>query len=252
MVRKNLSIEIDSKYKALIVNAIQESLKRYYIQYKSEYKTKTNNGRHTITWDFINSGIDLELPKDRFEIIDCKRGIWELILIYDKQTKWLFSLMKDKRFSQLRKQVRKNKVHYLEALGSINNELNTYLDQQITLFELQSDERLENIENTVSSMLSMLKNEVIRYCLISFTNSYEEITSISASIFNYNLSIQYEESWNDYVSVDFNTIIDIVADSKDNNDEELEDIELPLKVNINEDIELPHKEDEKQDVQYNK
>jgi hypothetical protein len=247
MLLKDLNIDLNPEYKKSIVESIQEGLTKYSVNYKEEFKTKTNNGKHFVIWDFINTEINNEMPEHRFEIIVSVRGIWQLILIQDKSTRCLYSIMKEKRFKQLQHRVKKDKVHYLDVLTSINSDLKKHSNAQITMFKLVCEERQEYIEKTLEDMLHKLKAEVERYVLISFSDKNNEITSVGAYIVTDTLDVVYQENWEEYVHIGYDSVIGSLEHKYDTEAEELEEIELPLKVRTNDNI-VSLKETEKQSV----
>jgi hypothetical protein len=212
-----------------MVQSVQDGLKKYSNQYRNEFNTKTNNGRHFITWDFINTELDV-LPEYKFETIVSKRGMWELVLIYDKETKWLYTLMKDKRLKQLQQSVKKDGIHYLEALASLNADLNDLEYEQLSMFELTSEDRKDCINKTLDEMIHTLKSDVERYALITFADINYEITSISAYIMTEQLEIVSKENWEEYIQAEFDLVINPIEKSHIVNNEEIEDIPLLLKV----------------------
>lgn len=246
MLKEDLKVDLSEEYKISIVKAVQEGLKQYSANYKKEFNTITNNGQHSVIWDFINTEVIKEMPSSKFEVIVAKRGLWELILIFDKETNHLYSLMKEKRLRQLQHRIRKDTIHYIDALVKNNADLNELASEQTNMFEYIDEDRNEHIDKTLCEMLHAIKEKVERYILVTFSDSNYEVLSISADIVAENLDIVYSESWEQYIQAEFDMVISSLKDSYDNDDEVTEDIPLSLKVVANEEIIL-EKDIEKQE-----
>ena len=176
-------------------------------------------------WDKINTECSYVLPKNKFDVVACKRGVWELILIYDKETKNLFTLMKEQRFETLLKSISVNKVHYLEALTMCNiNDTEEYIEQTTFFNELTEDKK-EKIEKTLEVMLKKIDGEIEKYVLIRFNDREFELASITASIITPYLTIIMQENWSEYIQPKY----DIVINNTNELEAEDEDISLTLK-----------------------
>lgn len=220
----NKTIDLEEEFKRLIVQGVQNGLDRYR-EYKIENKTITNLGSIGTKWDKINTECSYALPKNKFDVVACKRGVWELILIYDKETKNLFTLMKEQRFETLLKSISVNKVHYLEALTMCNiNDTEEYIEQTTFFNELTEDKK-EKIEKTLEVMLKKIDGEIEKHVLIRFNDREFELSSITASIITPYLTIIMQENWSEYIQPKY----DIVINNTNELEAEDEDISLTLK-----------------------
>ncbi|MBU3105759.1 DUF5986 family protein [Clostridium gasigenes] len=224
-----MTINLNEEYKIILVQAMQNGLERFK-DYKIENRTITNMGSTGTKWDMINSECKDALPKLKFDVVICKRGIWQLVLMYDKETKSLYTLMKDKRFEDLLKVVSKDKVHYLEALTTVNIDLSEEAQEQITLFEDFTKGKTEKIERTVRQLFKNIDGQIERHVLITFTDKNFELYSISASIITPSLQVLLKEDWAQYIQPKYDLDIndnDLLCDDG-------EDINLTLKTKIDE------------------
>lgn len=228
----NKAINLEEEFKRLIVQGIQNGLDQYR-EYKIENKTITNLGSIGTKWDKINTECSYALPKNKFDVVACKRGVWELILIYDKETNNLFTLMKEQRFETLLKSINVNKVHYLEALTMCNiNDTEEYIEQT-TFFNELTDNKKEKIEKTLEVMLKKIDGKIKKNILVRFNDREFELSSITASIMTPYLTIITQENWAEYIQPKY----DIVIKYTNELDVEDEDISLTLKSDNSDKIE---------------
>ncbi|MGE5632196.1 MAG: DUF5986 family protein, partial [Caulobacteraceae bacterium] len=172
------AIPLDDNHKSLIIQAISDGNKKEVLDFMAEYDLETYNGIHFLKWDFANTNLLRNLSDDRFQCLKIKRGPWKLVLVYDKETKYLYSLMNKHRFLQLQERVNKEQVHYIDALALINKGLRgNGKNKQLRLFIVKSDKT--NTKNLLKEILQQIDGEVIRFTVIAFSNEKDEITSVS-------------------------------------------------------------------------
>ena len=220
----DLIIDMKEEDKKLIVQALQNALDKFN-EHITNTRTITNMGHIGTKWDIINTECRDALPKTKYDVVVCKRGVWQLILMYDKDTKTLYTLMKEKRYEDVCKTVKSNKVHYLEAIATVNKELVEEWQEQIAFFEGFNELKVEKIQNTVEQLLNKIDGEVKKHVLITFTDKNLELCSVSALIVTPSLQILYKEEWTEYIEPKYS--LDV---SNINIDSEEEEIELGLKV----------------------
>ena len=149
MVKYDISLDFNDK--ECIVDAILSGLEKSH-DYFTSNRTITNNGREGERWNYINEEVKNTLS-DKFEVSLCKRRIWEIILIYDKETKCLYSLMKDKRLGELREEIKSNGMHYATVLATYINshfqyevqEQMTFIDESDSLYDEKLEENFKEI-----------------------------------------------------------------------------------------------------------
>ena len=223
--------------KLAIIKAIADGYKKDIQDFKAEFNIETFNSIHFLKWDFANTNIINTLTDDRFQCIKVKRGSWTIVMIYDTETHFLYTLMKEERLAQLQDRVVKEKVHYLDALSSINKGLegksNHNKSLQLSFFTEESVWD-ESVESLLEELLGNLKGKVEQYVLIAFSMDKSEIKSIRAIIPNEHLAVTYEEEWTDLIPVDFDTSNPYESSILEDEDEEIE-IKLRKNAILNED-----------------
>jgi hypothetical protein len=213
----DLIIDMAVEDKKIVVQALQNGLERFH-EHISNTKTITNMGYTGTKWDMINTECRDALSEKKYDVVVCKRGVWQLILMYDKDSKTSYTLMKEKRYEDVCKTVKSNKVHYLEAIATVNEDLVKEKQEQMAFFEGFNELKIEKIENTVEQLLNNIDGEVKKHVLITFTDKNLELSSISALIVTPSLQILYKEDWTEYIepkySLDVNNV-DINSDDEE-------------------------------------
>ena len=106
----------------------------------------TQNSTPTRIWDHLNTNLCRHFNK--FDIVahPTKRGAWGFMPIFERETGFLYILMREKRLNTLKKESpKRKKVHYTEALSkSLNGDL-VARQYQIPLLEVD-DEKFRNEE----------------------------------------------------------------------------------------------------------
>jgi len=191
-------------FRAVVAQAIKDACIEDLKEVRRQFGMKTFSSRHSLSRDIMNTHISRRLDSNRFCIETFNRGAHEFIVIYDKSEKTLYSIMKYKTFKGLEKSKKKANVHYLEALGSFNNN-NLAEKYQIKFFK--DEYRKSQIEDLLFKIVSKeVIDQVEVHKLITFDIKNNELASISVFQLNSELDIINEESWNDYIQVDYDYI----------------------------------------------
>lgn len=191
-------------FRTIVAQAIKDSCIEDLKEVRSQFGMKTFSCRHSLSRDIMNTHISRRLDPNRFSVEIFNRGAHEFIVIYDKIEKTLYSIMKYKTFKGLEKSKKKTNVHYLEALGFFNND-KIAEKYQIKFFE--DEYRKSQIEDLLFKIVSKeVIEEVKVHKLITFDIKNNELASISVFQLNSELDIINEESWNDYITVDYDDI----------------------------------------------
>lgn len=214
------NIPLPDEYKDSIMEAISYGVKDDIIQFKKDTNLVTENGLKFLKWDFINTNIARAVSCDRLEWTIIKRGGWKLVLIYDRETKLLYSLMSENNFEILRKRSKIDKVHYIDALSLINNNLKAKNQvTQLTLFDI-NDENIEmQKEDLLKDILQHINGEVQYYAVITFSTKKYELSSVVTYIPTPQLEVAYLEDWSNHIPVDFDVHLTIDDDVEEDDDE---------------------------------
>ncbi|MEK3719261.1 DUF5986 family protein [Paenibacillus sp. FSL H8-0034] len=243
-------IPLSDQEKSAFIEAIYNAHKNDIRDFILEYDLETQNCIHFLRWDFTNTNIIRKFQGQRFQCLKVKRGPWKFVLIYDRETMFLYSLMRDKRFGELQDRTSRQRVHYADALASHNQSLEDvsdverFLEQD--LFDMDGAIWADEVQEVLKELTANIEGEVKYYSVITFSSEKDEITSVSAYIPTASLGIAFEENWNEHITADFTNTYTTSGISTDSEDE---DIHIGLREGIipqqEEDLVQP-REDEKE------
>ena len=229
LVKYDINLEFNEK--ECIVDAILNGLEKSH-DYFTANRTITSNGREGERWNYINEEVKNTLA-DKFEVSLCKRRIWEIILIYDKETRSLYSLMKDKRLGELREEIKSNGMHYATVLAtSINSHFQYEVQDQMTFIDESDSLYDEKLEENFKEITKYISGDIDKYTMITFTNKNQELTSISARIVSSSLDDIYKEDWSDLIKPKYDAVINEILGDISLDEDADEDIEVPIKEDI--------------------
>lgn len=224
-------INLDFNDKECIVDAILSGLEKSH-DYFTSNRTITKNGREGERWNYINEEVKNTLA-DKFEVSLCKRRIWEIILIYDKETRSLYSLMKDKRLMELKEEIKSNGMHYAKVLAEyINSRFQYEKKEQMTFIEESDSSYEEKLEENFREITKYISGDIDKYTMITFTNKNEELTSISARIVSPILDDIYKDDWSYLIKPKYDVVINEMLGDISLDDDMDENIDLPIKEDI--------------------
>lgn len=207
-MKYSADIPLNQMYIKMIIDAISNAYFLYQ-DHVDEQNFPTDNGKEGEVWNYINKCVLESLPADRFQIIVMNRGRWKFLGIYDRENRYLYTLMREKNLKNIRNAISKHMFHYVNALSKLNDRLSgayQTICHQMSLFGVgeydeQGDEILDKI---LHSMIRDLDGEVERYVLISFdTDSYGVVKEIKGIIPAKGLDYYKEENWTSYIMAEY-------------------------------------------------
>jgi len=174
---------------------------------------RTRNSVPFRIWDLLNTYVC-----ERLHTTDCmatttKRGPWEIALVYDCTTGFLFTLMREKRFNELQSTVAKRRnMHYIDLLvRHLNSDLISHVGQT-RLFPIHFEDEDKIAENVQKILLGFSEGigEIKRHAIILFDSSNYNLTSVRAVIVDSNLNPVSEWDWTKYIPVQESSITEKV------------------------------------------
>jgi hypothetical protein len=176
------------------------------------------NSTPTRIWDHLYTKLCSKFAG--FDVVahPTRRGSWELVPIFERNTGFLYVLMRENRLKTLRNESSKRKnVHYTEALArSLNGDL-VATQYQVPLLEV-NDEKFENEEYIRKIILKIFEdlgipdNIVKRHALILFNDFNGVLLSLRCCIVDSNLHTVEEANWNEYIKVNESAVAEEVVD----------------------------------------
>ncbi len=194
--------ELISEEKKMLVNAIQNGLLDSKRERESN-QTITNNRKHMSKWDFVNTNVSKTLEyNERFCIIPLDRGLFEPIMIFDRKTKNLYTIMKVKNFEKVLSRQEITKCHYMDAMLDNNLPYKTN-PNQLSLLEANdmfSEKAEQQIDELSTNIKTMFHTDIIsKYYTIVVDFSGYILTSVEIYFCSKWLEILENESWNDFI-----------------------------------------------------
>ncbi|MCM0648436.1 DUF5986 family protein [Clostridium swellfunianum] len=176
----------------------------------------TGNGTPNRIWDFINRNISKNFPEEHYVSKPTKRGSWEMKPIFEKSTGMLYTLMREERIEDLRKEVTKRKsAHYAQALAEALNKDLTSSQGQLSFLQQQSyfdEEKIQQIVHKIFEDLSIPDNIVKHHAVILFRSSNYELISLRCCIIKSDLNVVEESDWSNYIEVNESSVAESIAE----------------------------------------
>lgn len=215
-MKENLPVlEIDDSNIHKIVDAVYSAVGDDILEDIQLSNLVTHNSIPTRIWDKLNTNLYVALKGSNFVTAITKRGPWGLVVAYDSQSGFLFTFMREQRYKQIRKDLRKRKkAHYLDALaGTFNSQL-CALEGQISMFsdakQYEDTETIQQIVNGLIHNLNVDSTVIQNHVLVLFDSSHFELNAIRAVMVDKNLDIVVEQEWSTYIAVEESAIVETV------------------------------------------
>lgn len=214
---------------ACIEDAVGDNIRADII---SNRLTTTNSVPSRI-WDYINRNLK-ELGFDDCVVLDTNRGPWQMTVVYDNKTHCVFTIMREKRFNQLRKaQKNRNKMHYVDMLAKQFNSNLTCTCQQTSLFAEHHFGDEERMSELVQQLLKDLVDDidlVNNHILVLFETIEYELMSVRAVMITPSLDVadNAELSWSQFISNN-SVIVDKVSSVDSTNNSPNKGLKLSVK-----------------------
>ncbi len=178
-------------------------------------KILTRNSAPTAVWDFINTNLYKSFGGENGEAYIITRGPWQMAIIYCKGTGCVYTLMREKRFEELRNGMNRRKgLHYLDLFARIINEdLDANAPEQISMFPEETLDKEEMKRQLFKLLCSIVESveELKRHVLVLFTSNYEiGLTAIRAVTVDRNLSIVDQADWSNLIDLNSDVVVDTV------------------------------------------
>lgn len=185
-----------------IVKAIEEGLENTKENYYSTDVYVKNSIHFRKLDDIMNSVIKETLEASYFERIAIKRGSYEVTLLFDNRTGYLYSFFTERRFKELMIASDRDHVHYFDGLVKFNEKdivklgqqtMGDYFDVRVTATQLIKEE-----------ILAKLNHRDVKKCISIVMNvSGLSLFGASAIVINDDYTISYSEDWGDFVNVTY-------------------------------------------------
>lgn len=210
---RQVSFSISPKVREIVMQSISEAVGDLIKEDVKRNRLRTHNGNGGRIWDFLNTELC-----EGFDSPDCmayvtQRGPWEMVLVYERESKRVFSFMREARFGIIQKQTyKRRRMHYLDMLTRhLNKDLLAPVGQ-ISLFENDFADQ-DDLHELVGRLLHDLLQDgaiIERHVLVLFESRNYQLTSIRAVMLDSNLDIVAEENWSGQIAANDSVIVDSV------------------------------------------
>lgn len=196
MKQKNNLERISSQVIQKVYQCLFQAIGEDYQEAESHLELETHISKPYLIWDFINRNLIRSFSESDVIYSTKKRGMWELLLLFDKNSKMLLSFMKDSRFKEIQKAKRRNRPQYIRALLLLNQGLQARVKQQRLFVITDSEDVNEQLRDLLNSLcanfMEPVVSEVKHHALVVYTSSYGQLTSLKAYVLDTDLDIVAE------------------------------------------------------------
>lgn len=180
-----------------------------YIENYREHPTVTQNGKGAAIWNNIYTQLASNFKIPGYQTGKISRGFWDLLYLYDEETKYLYTFMREDNFKNLQSGRKRDKLfHYSNVLSRLNGELvGTYeipYEQLSFLAEINVDEETDTrLETLVKDMTSSINGDIERYALVLVECKRGEVKGIECVIPIAYANPMYREDWSEYIKAEY-------------------------------------------------
>lgn len=194
-----LELNVDKKR---FVEAIQNGL----LQARDELYasgTLTNNRIHMQKWDYVVTELKRSFSTDeRFSFVPLDRGLFKPVMMFDQESKTLYTVMKRQNFEGLMARKAIIKSHYIDALLDYNygyqkEPLQMDIFDEPGLFSTTAELQIKDLKLTVESLLGA--DDVTRYVTIVVDFTGFAIIDTKAVLYSKWLNPIESESWSEFI-----------------------------------------------------
>ncbi|AXU30885.1 DUF5986 family protein [Clostridioides difficile] len=208
-----IKLEVPNEISYVIVQCFSKAREEIR-EYTGKQNFITKNGIPFQFWDLLNNAIDTAFNSSNFKAYKSKRGRWRMIFIYDKNSKYLYVLMREQRYKELHNNINKReKMHYVDILTkAFNRDLKAPIEQ-LSFFSIEFDNE-DKVEIYLQKLIDSINKDgaiIEHHVLLLFNQTAEyELTSIRAVMVDTNLNIVSEQNLSSYISIEESTVVEKV------------------------------------------
>lgn len=177
---------------------------------------QTRNSVPSRIWDLLNTNVVKTLETEDCTIAKAHRGPWEMLVILEKTSQYIFTFMREKRFAELRRRQRQRKrMHYIDMLTQQFNKELLANQQQLSFIphEFSDEEKLAELVQGLLHDLGSDMDIVRHHVLVLFDTVGYQLTHIRAVMVTPSLDIARgsEQDWSQYIRAEESTIVEKVV-----------------------------------------
>lgn len=183
----------------------------------------THNSVPARIWDIMNRNLLRVINIQECTIAEARTGPWQMLVIFEKSTSNIITLMREKRFTDVRRYQRRRKgMHYLDMLTKQFNASLLADQEQLALFPhtFSNEDRLAELVQALLRGLGGDADIVQNHVLVLFETIGDQLVHVRAVKITPRLDIVEgcEWDWSKYISGVTNAVVEKVdrVDSPEN------------------------------------
>lgn len=192
-----------------IEDAVGDDMKA--IVYGNNFETK--NCFPSLIWDLINRNLSHSLVP-MCDPTKLRRGPWDILVFYDKESQCIITLMREERFSDLCKNQSQRK-HYLRLLAHLYNS-NLQPKQQGLFDPLPAtpiDEEIAELAKKLEADINSNNNFIRHHVLILFKTVGFQLTQVRSVMVTptLDIAVNSEQDLSQYIQANESVIVEKVV-----------------------------------------
>lgn len=206
----NKKIPLEQDKIQRIIKAFEDGEFEYTENFK-EHPTVTQNGRGAAIWNHIHTQLVKNFSVSGFKTDKISRGPWELIYIFDENTRYLYTFMRENNFTNLHTGSMQSRLyHYSNILSRLNGKLlGTYepVNQQLSFVDTVTiDEETDTkLAALLKTMISSINGDIERYAIVLVDCKRGMVKKIECVIPIAYMNPMYREDWSEYINAEYTT-----------------------------------------------
>ena len=200
MNNETILSRIKNETKQIITECISEAVGEDYQEAESHLELKTHVSKPFLMWDLIYRNLMNKFYKTEDILYSSqKRGMWEVLVLYDNVNSCVLSFMRDTRYKAIKRDGKGKTPKYISALLQLNAGLQAEEKQQRFFNTVKNQEKSNNLidllNNLCMEFTSNAKQVIKNHILIVFSSNYGRVTSLNAYVLDNDLDIVYADDW---------------------------------------------------------
>lgn len=206
----NKKIPLEQEFIQLFIKSFEDGEYEESENFK-EHPTVTRNGKGAVIWNHIYTQLAKNFSRLGYQVGVIPRGPWELVYIYDEESKYLYTFMRESNYKNLHKSKEHEKLfHYSNVLSRINGKLKGVYEseyEQMSFVEglnIDADTDIE-LSDILNRMTRNVHGEIKRYCIVLVECKKGMVQNIECIIPIAYSSPIYRENWSKYIGAEYDT-----------------------------------------------
>lgn len=192
--------KINNGTKQKISECLSEAVGEDYQEAEGYLELKTHISKPFLIWDIIHRNLINKFSRTENILYSTrKRGMWEILILYDADNECILSFMSDSRFKEIKKSSHKKTPQYLSALLQLNHEFRIEQKQQTLLQEVECEEKSDKLIGLLNELCLAFtceaKSVIKQHILVVFSASYGSLVSLNAYVLDNDLDIYCKHNW---------------------------------------------------------